>query len=213
MVLGNCRYRSRLCACVPIYSALRYHALSPAFGTFMQTPKSLTPKVLERVIDAGTNSLERTVLVLCYSTEALASDIAGFHVSDIRWTVEGSLSGCIVVRSDPQHTFPLDEQALIILRQYIRQSKPQCWLFEKSDGSPYKAEEILRLLNRLSERVKFRSTVASGMPPAARFLIRQNDPKVLDPIEPLPFDPVQQYTGLKTVRSVLSASLVRNCSS
>lgn len=171
-----------------------------------QIPNVLSEEAVDRLISKGGNLFEQAVPMVLYSSGALLTELVRFRLLDIEWRIPGTRSGYVryYPETNPARVALLNSKTLELLRSYIAEKPPKGpWLFEKEDGSPYEAGEILVLLNRLAERAKLGEIGPTDLRDAmyTHCLERGGDPAALDQIlGPVPLGDAAQYACRKRVR-------------
>lgn len=169
-------------------------------------PTVLSEEAVDRLVSVGGNLLEQAVPMVLYSSGALLTELVRFRLLDVEWRISGRRSGYVhyYPETNPTRVAFLNSKTLELLRSYIAEKPPKGpWLFEKEDGSPYEAEEMLALLNRLAQKAKLGEIGPTTLRDAmyTHCLERGGDPAALDQIlGPVPLGEAAQYARRKRVR-------------
>lgn len=119
--------------------------------------KSLNDSDLDKIFEAIDNSKYKAIVGLAYSVGIRVSDISTIRVSDI--DLRGSKVTIRKTASGKDKSFNLSKPNSSILAKYIKESKPEKYLFEGADGGAYSIRSIQHALKSSLQAARIRKKI------------------------------------------------------
>lgn len=121
-------------------------------------PEVLSEEEVTKIINATENLKYKAILMTIYSAGLRVSELTNLKIKDID-------SNRMQIRVEQakgkkdRYTL-LSNRTLAILRNYIVQHKPKLWLFESSDGEPYKPRSIQEILKKSVDKTGIKKKIS-----------------------------------------------------
>ncbi len=157
----------------------------------VKTPKRRVPRLSERQVGQLLNALKCTqsptrnfaVVSLLVDSGVRRGELVGLTLADLDLK-EGSVR--VIGKGDKERCVPLGRAALASLKAWLRVRPPSGWdrVFLNPDGSPFQADGVRSLLNRLRRRLGLARLYPHLLRHtfATLYLARVHDPKSLQQI-------------------------------
>ena len=119
--------------------------------------KSLSDSDLSKIFEAVDNAKYKAIVSLAYSAGVRVSDISTIRVSDVDLK-----SGSVTIRktaSGKDKVFSLSKADAAIVAKYMKEFKPEKFLFEGADGGAYSIRSIQHALKSSLQAARIRKKI------------------------------------------------------